>query len=756
MPAINTTNLSREELLEMLEQLQGDLKKERAEKEKARAEKEKAQEDYRQLMQALLLMRDLLAQEVARAPAIAAIVKELLCGDETLDQELLKMAQAIVQANIKQITTIEKYRQHFETTGSEKLPDDLPSPEELQKEVTSTTKQAMEPINQLIQDAVLREADDRRSQRRLAKALEEWKKNDGCKEDPAWAAALEAIGNNPPSPSKEKPRKGGTGRKPRARPKAAANPVLPMTKCPHCGTETVDVAAMEKQVLDAQIRSNKGFEQILQQIRLSHCPNHKCRAWVMSASEGFKTPVDPKSGMPVEAVLYAAFGLAMGTPLDRTMKHHFGHARLNHNALTEDCHHVLRNYFRPLMEAIDAVIANAPALVMDETKFPDLESQALGAAVRKERNAAEKENRKVNLSEPTSAQYLAAMTTMPRAEKQVVRFKPMAGRSSTCLIRALDHDGHLGYLVADGYAGYRSDEFRKQYPTLVLQQDLVHVRRKIYKALGMKTWNEVVKKFEAANPKKDFYLEYVAKGESVMRLYGALELFKLIFEHEQSISKPVEGESREAHLARILEVRTKYVAPLLDAADKLVAKVAESECVFQKGKWQGRRGSVYGEATAYYMNNVELMKPFLKEPSISCHSNMVEEKIRAAVVVRKGSLHMQTKQGVEDLCEWLSIFGTLRMNGIEDREGWLMELADCMYAYCTTKRWGMECLHPHTKKNRSTDFRTRWDMTELAQGFFIEPWIRNLFGGAAPTEEEKARARSWRPAPQQAEASTQA
>lgn len=96
------------------------------------------------------------------------------------------------------------------------------------------------------------------------------------------------------------------------------------------------------------------------------------------------------------------------------------------------------------------------------------------------------------------------------------------------------------------------------------------------------------------------------------------------------------------------------------------------------------------------------------------------------------------------------------MNGIEDREGWLMELADCMYAYCTTKRWGMECLHPHTKKNRSTDFRTRWNMTKLAQGFFIEPWIRNLL---AVQRRSKRRRLAHGPGvlpPQQAEASTQA
>lgn len=102
-----------------------------------------------------------------------------------------------------------------------------------------------------------------------------------------------------------------------------------------------------------------------------------------------------------------------------------------------------------------------------------------------------------------------------------------------------------------------------------------------------------------------------------------------------------------------------------------------------------------------------------------CDSNLIENSIRPAAVIRKNLQCLQTIKSAKSLFVILLVYRTLQLNKVEDPQEFLRQYCRSLYLYMVENA-GTEALmqgKDPAKKIKSYDFK------ELRKGFDFSSWL---------------------------------
>ena len=165
-------------------------------------------------------------------------------------------------------------------------------------------------------------------------------------------------------------------------------------------------------------------------------------------------------------------------------------------------------------------------------------------------------------------------------------------------------------------------------------------------------------------------------------MYSVLQALGAIYRWEGSC-KQASGETDEVFYARVLKMRSKHVAPLLDKIDCLVMELAKTYVRFdeKRKRWEGVTNTAIDKAVTFWLNNQEDLRLFLSVPQIAPDSNNVERAIRAVTLYRTSAFFKQSEDGARAFCNALTLRETADVNGIKDAHEWLLSFHRTFYEH---------------------------------------------------------------------------
>ncbi|MBS4768882.1 IS66 family transposase [Turicimonas muris] len=121
----------------------------------------------------------------------------------------------------------------------------------------------------------------------------------------------------------------------------------------------------------------------------------------------------------------------------------------------------------------------------------------------------------------------------------------------------------------------------------------------------------------------------------------------------------------------------------------------------------------------YYLNNKEELPTFLADPAVPCDSNLIENFIRPAAVIRKNLQCLQTIKSAQSVFDILSVYRTLQLNKVEDSQGFLRRYCRSLFLYIVENAWtaALKDGKDPAKKIK------RYGFKELRKGFDFSAWL---------------------------------
>ena len=126
----------------------------------------------------------------------------------------------------------------------------------------------------------------------------------------------------------------------------------------------------------------------------------------------------------------------------------------------------------------------------------------------------------------------------------------------------------------------------------------------------------------------------------------------------------------------------------------------------------------------------------MQSDKIPIDTNPIEQAIRTIAIYRQACWFKHNPQYVEDMCVIMSLYATLRDNGIENAQAWLMEYSTALYQHILEKLMTIDAMEggcvnfEEFLKKRfriSKDPKDKAYIDNLLKGFDFEAWVQKVF-----------------------------
>lgn len=158
----------------------------------------------------------------------------------------------------------------------------------------------------------------------------------------------------------------------------------------------------------------------------------------------------------------------------------------------------------------------------------------------------------------------------------------------------------------------------------------------------------------------------------------------------------------------------------MDKVDTILNQLKEKRVEIKRSVWSSTiQSDRTASACCYYLNNKEELQTFLANPAVPCDSNLIENSIRPAAVIRKNLQCLQTIKCAQSVFDILSVYRTLQLNKVEDPQEFLRRYCRSLYLYMVENAWtsALKDDKDPAKKIKSYDFK------ELRKGFDFSSWL---------------------------------
>ncbi len=437
--------------------------------------------------------------------------------------------------------------------------------------------------------------------------------------------------------------------------------------CPCCGAnKRIEQGVVSEGLVRSAVTSLNNLHQIAPN-DAQHCYCHTCGKFFDRFSND-EFPVKPgrQTGLSTAAMVHGLY--CLGIPLNKIMMAMFGPKdQLGKDTLGRNLHDWAIDSLNQLLIDMTKVMHRQHTLLMDETPFVVLQSNGQGICTPPE----EDEKRKKD--------YIGVLCSTFSAAQRCILFTNLGSRSNEKIFEPLK-DTKAKVLVTDGYSSYAS--FCQGEGRPILQNCCAHLRRTILDALNIKKINELLFDEEEMNAAVAKAKARFKVGSPAFLLCSVLTAFSKIYGNEATLDRKP-GETREQHLARVLESRQKYAKPLMDNIDVIMSELAKTLTKVTKANTyeSANHASQAAAAVVYYMNRRKNFRVFLTDPEVPPDSNTVERAIRPLTVLRNASNFKQSQERMDSLCIMMSLFESGKANHIENIGEWLEDYSRAFYQH---------------------------------------------------------------------------
>lgn len=525
------------------------------------------------------------------------------------------------------------------------------------------------------------------------------KENEWDSPESKTRAAMKEIASvevpSEPKPEKQKS-KGRQVRQADIEKKAVLYTAQAQEECAACGSSKLTtLGEMAETIRSDHAKLTEHYSFIESHSDLQICT--KCGRAHVVLPEGCDHPALPGRSIGIHSIIEAAYWLSNGVPLQKIsspMKQVF---KLGHSTIYYQLQDLDKIYLQPLLEAIEEQAREEKVLLADETVFPVLEYQGKG-------NTG---TRKV--TEPKSTNYLLALGSSRDSQCPFALYYPMRGRDLESIKEHLTKDYNFEYLVSDAYSAYNSI-IKSDHPQAKRQSCLVHFRREVLRAVLTDRQLDEIGKLELEEQEQMLKTLISNDSSQTACLMVVEAIGKVIRLREKR--KELSGRERREN-----EENQKL---LMDQVDTIMNQLKENRVEMKRSVWSSlMQSDRTASACCYYLNNKEELRTFLANPAVPCDSNLIENSIRPAAVIRKNLQCLQTIKSAESVFDILSVYRTLQLNKVEDPQEFLRCYCRSLYLYMVENAWtaALKDGKDPAKKIKSYDFK------ELRKGFDVSSWL---------------------------------
>ncbi len=484
--------------------------------------------------------------------------------------------------------------------------------------------------------------------------------------------------------------------------------------CSSCGTEMQNLADLKQEAICLAHDLKKKCENIEMHTDFHVCP--KCGRVHGVFPEDADLPIQPDREISINTALYGIWLISNGCPLNRFAMELQKTKSLGHSTMQENIYAFAEIYIVPLEQYFLEMEKKSKYLMLDGTPFRCLESQNLGNCMNKNPDRKRNHNQPDPVPvEEGKSNYILCCCSVPDAEEPFVTYHFLPTRSYDAIAKVITPDHCCDVIISDAFQAYNklADNLKA-----ILQNCLVHFRRYIVKSADLNNFAKELVKMEEQQ-QVALLKEMLQKGNPHILMGCIFLAISKIYSYESSYDR-----TQPDYLDKILEIRQKIVLPLMDDIDKVMEYFVEKHTDPSK-KGEGRcvhRGDPYSEAAVYWYNNHDKLRSFLEDPMIPPDTNIVEQNIRTATIIRKNSYFMTSQRGLNALCSILTVIRSLYLNGVENPAAALKDYCRALYSYCFDKAYTKEYLDNNTLGKKLTS----WNMIELSKGFDFEKYFSQI------------------------------
>ena len=475
--------------------------------------------------------------------------------------------------------------------------------------------------------------------------------------------------------------------------------------CSSCGVEMQNMASLKQNLISLVGDISKMCENIEMHTDFYLCPN--CGHVHGVFPENANLPIQPDREISISMALYCIGLICSGYPLNRVAADLQRTMSLGHSTLQENLYAFIDIYIAPFAQFFYEREKRAKYLMADGTPFCCLESKKLGNCMNK--NPDRKRNHNQLDPDPVEegkSNYILCCCSVPDAEDQFTTYHFLPTRSYGAIAKVITPDHSCDVLITDAFQAY--DKLATEQDK-ILQNCLVHFRRYVIKAADLNNFTKDLIKMDEQK-QMTFLKGRLQQGTSHILMCCVFLAISKIYSYESSYDR-----TQPDYLDKILEIRQKIVLPLMDDIDKVMEYFVDNHTDPSK-KGEGRcerRGDPYSETAVYWYNNHDKLRAFLNDPMIPPDTNIVEQNIRTATIIRKNSFFMTSQRGIKALCTMLTVVKSLRRNGVENPVAALLDPCRALYSYCFDKAYTKAYLENNTQGKKLPS----WNMIELSKGF---------------------------------------
>lgn len=436
-------------------------------------------------------------------------------------------------------------------------------------------------------------------------------------------------------------------------------------KCRQCGSEELaPIREFIEQIATGAINDAEKLQALDTRHDLMICKH--CNRVHLAMKEGDDHPLVPNRTIGTHLLVEIAYWASHGVSLSRLS----AEVQRVFNISTETISYNLKDLgnliLLPLVQGLENQLKQEPIVIADETTFSILEAQGRGH-----------QKKDAKTETPRSKNYVVGLATPLDSDHPIVLFKPMAGRGVDCLNQIITADFNFELLVTDAYSAY-SALLNADHPDANHQICLIHWRRMLLEAgipeFVQKEFNKLSEK-----DKKKFIKKQVAEKGPYTQLISILEAIQKIYRYREDSRLHPENSEKNLEQQRQLMDNIDVIVEALSAIRVTIGK--------NGGYQSNSKSDRIGCACAYYKNNKSSIRMFLKDSRYPCDSNLIESNIRNVAIIRKNIGFKQTMEHTTALLNILSVFCTLRINGITNPTKWLCDYCQAVYIHIAETAW---------------------------------------------------------------------
>ncbi len=708
---VDYQNLSKNELISMLINAEEKLSKseEKAASYKNRAIK--AEERVQNIVNLLKDRKDFIKEIFNEAKKLYGLIDKVTY--DNLEPQLVEILNEYTQW----IINAKAWRDELHKTGNDiskakKNPTD--SGDGKKKEDPSNGNS--EPLKDVIPEEVKPTIADANAAEALDQAIRETFKQLGPNAVKLFGEEIAAIlGIDRPKKNKKKKRSPGRQQVDRGEARYV-EPEDPERRCsdPKCNSTNVTLVSIEHALLSARQKLNEDLELVKLCTKFVVC--NQCGRVHGILPENEDLPIQPDREIGIRTMLRCAMGINYGIPLNRIAKYMQDVYHLGHSTMQDSFHMFVVDYLRPLSNFFHERAKRSEYLIIDGTPFDVLENQDLGNCTNKNPDRKRPHNR----PEPTpvekgTSNYLLCYCSVDGAQEQFRCYRFLPTRSGASIENVITNDFHPKTMICDAFQAY--DKVAVDLGCSI-QSCIIHFRRKLIVACAPERIAKEVLQMDEQQ-QIEHLKGLFCDGDKNIVILTMLSGLATLFAYENTIDRS-QPDFRE----KVLDIRQTKERPIMDAIDSVMEKIVEQHTVPTKnGKGRQKRdGDPVSVPAIYWYNNHEKFRTFLNDPMIPPDSNKVERCIRPVTILRKNSYFMTSQQGIEDLCTVMTVFESLKQEGIKDPAKALEDYCRALYSHCLdegyTEAWAEGSLLG--KK------RVSWDMIKLSENFDFQTHISKM------------------------------